>query len=71
MEKRSKATAQALADIKTVLEISELAAKIGWVVAIPDTNSFDHIILGTKEAVTNVASNSVEEYTLMEKGQLN
>lgn len=52
---------------QTIIEASEILARIGWSIAIPQTNEVDHLVVGTKEALGNVLSTLPAEYEVMTK----
>lgn len=52
---------------RTIIEASDLLSKIGWSVAIPQDGELDHIVVGTKEALSNIVTTLPAEYEVMTK----
>jgi len=52
---------------RTIVEASDLLARIGWSIAIPEKDDIDHLLVGEIEALEDIAVNLDEEYTIMSK----
>lgn len=52
---------------RTIIEASDILARIGWSIAIPQTKEVDHLIVGEKEALAEVLSIVPIEYEVMTK----
>jgi hypothetical protein len=52
---------------KTIVEASDLLAKVGWSIAIPEKDDVDHILVGEIEALEDLVFDLDEEYTVMSK----
>jgi hypothetical protein len=52
---------------KTIVEASDLLAKVGWSIAIPEKDDVDHILVGKIEALEDLVFDLDEEYTVMSK----
>jgi hypothetical protein len=53
--------------VRTIIEASEILSRIGWSVAIPQTEEIDHLMVGEKEKLVELAEVSEREYELMTK----
>ena len=53
--------------INLINELNRALGKIGWSIAIPDSELVDHLIIGKVEAVQNVVAELPAEYDIMVK----
>lgn len=57
--------------INIVNELDKILTRMGWVIALPDSDKIDHIIIGKKKVVENIVSEVVGSYDIMEKKEKN
>ena len=55
--------------VRTIIEASEILSRIGWSVAIPQTEEIDHLVVGEKEKLAEIVQASKIEYEMMTKDE--
>jgi hypothetical protein len=53
--------------VRTIIEVSEILSRVGWSIAIPQTDEIDHLVVGEEERLVEIMHDSKIGYKILKK----